>query len=256
MEYILLFFGVLFALFVGLAIGSFSTMVYWRLPEREVVSGKWMKGKRAHCVECGVKLRTRELLPVFNWLITKGKCLSCKTPINPVYFFIEFGCAMASLIAFLQFGFSDRYVLVFAVAVTCIIIAATHYTYRKIPSQLLVSLCFTSLLYRVYLERSLMDVLSEFAVTVLVMVGIRHIYTKGKQQKRFVGDPYLISMAATSLALPPFLFIPYAVSIGALYYVTVFVFPQYKRYVMLAASALFVFGVYCSPLTVLIYATN
>jgi leader peptidase (prepilin peptidase)/N-methyltransferase len=68
----------------GLAIGSFLNVVIYRVPENlSVVSPP------SRCPHCGATIRNRHNVPVFGWLVLRGKCYDCKAPISPRYPIVE-----------------------------------------------------------------------------------------------------------------------------------------------------------------------
>jgi leader peptidase (prepilin peptidase)/N-methyltransferase len=69
---------------LGACIGSFLTMASWRIPRDENLTLP-----RSHCTNCGHTLRPRELFPIFSWLVQRGKCANCATPIHWRYPAIE-----------------------------------------------------------------------------------------------------------------------------------------------------------------------
>ena len=78
----------------GICIGSFLNVVIFRLPAGESVLGfgrsKEDKEKASHCMTCGAKIRPIDLIPVFSWLMLRGKCHSCGQKISPRYPVVEF----------------------------------------------------------------------------------------------------------------------------------------------------------------------
>ena len=80
--------GLLIAIVLGLGFGSYSTMPYYRLPNKVPCAGRWV-GEKSACPQCGVQLRQRDYIPLFNWLITMGKCFSCGKKIDPTYLVLE-----------------------------------------------------------------------------------------------------------------------------------------------------------------------
>ena len=79
-EFILLMFvGIL-----GALIGSFGNVVIYRLP-----LGKSVVYPGSSCPNCGHQIKPWENIPIVSWLMLRGKCSSCKTPISARYPFIE-----------------------------------------------------------------------------------------------------------------------------------------------------------------------
>lgn len=73
-----------FALLFGLAIGSFLNVCIARIPEdRSVV---WPPSA---CPACGHRIRARDNVPVLSWLLLRGRCRDCGTPISGLYPAIE-----------------------------------------------------------------------------------------------------------------------------------------------------------------------
>lgn len=68
----------------GVCIGSFLNVCIYRIPKKEnivVIS--------SHCMNCDHKLQWYELVPLFSYLVLRGKCKVCKTPISVQYPIVE-----------------------------------------------------------------------------------------------------------------------------------------------------------------------
>lgn len=57
--------------------------------------GKKSPGKWSVCLSCGKRLKTSENIPIFSWLVQKGKCKNCGAKIGHAEFFSEFSLALA-----------------------------------------------------------------------------------------------------------------------------------------------------------------
>ena len=80
----------------GLIIGSFLNCVIYRLSKKE----SFLKN-RSYCPRCKHTLKWQDLIPIFSFLILKGKCRYCKKSISFQYPLVEF--ATASLFTFIIF---------------------------------------------------------------------------------------------------------------------------------------------------------
>jgi leader peptidase (prepilin peptidase)/N-methyltransferase len=69
---------------LGLAIGSFLNVVIYRLPRAESLSHP-----SSHCPSCKQPIRTRHNLPVFGWLLLRGRCADCQGRISVRYPVVE-----------------------------------------------------------------------------------------------------------------------------------------------------------------------
>lgn len=88
-----------FAFVFGLVIGSFLNVCILRIP-----GGKSIVLPASACPKCGTQIKPYDNIPVLSWLMLRGKCRSCKTPISPMYPFVEFLTGLLFLGCFLAFG--------------------------------------------------------------------------------------------------------------------------------------------------------
>jgi leader peptidase (prepilin peptidase) / N-methyltransferase len=86
---------------MGLAIGSFLNVVIYRVPlNKSIVS------PRSACTQCGIAILERDNIPFVSWLILRGKCRSCGTPISVRYPLVELTCAGLFAGAAGRFGYN------------------------------------------------------------------------------------------------------------------------------------------------------
>ncbi len=69
-----------FAFLGGLLLGSFTTVVAHRVPR-----GESIVGPRSRCPACGVQIAAYDNIPVFSWLLLRGRARCCGAPISPRY---------------------------------------------------------------------------------------------------------------------------------------------------------------------------
>ena len=78
----------------GLLLGSFYNVVGYRIPNNlSIVS------PGSFCPKCNHKLKWYELIPVFSFLIQKGKCRKCGSRISLFYPVIELTTAILFLVS-------------------------------------------------------------------------------------------------------------------------------------------------------------
>jgi leader peptidase (prepilin peptidase)/N-methyltransferase len=75
---------IVFAGVIGLCVGSFLNVAVYRIPRGESVAHP-----PSHCPNCGHPIRNRHNVPVFGWLLLRGRCYDCKQPISVRYPLIE-----------------------------------------------------------------------------------------------------------------------------------------------------------------------
>ena len=64
----------------GLLAGSFVTVVAHRVPR-----GESIVGPRSQCPSCGAQIAAYDNVPVFSWLVLRGRARCCGEPISPRY---------------------------------------------------------------------------------------------------------------------------------------------------------------------------
>jgi leader peptidase (prepilin peptidase) / N-methyltransferase len=72
-------------LMIGATIGSFLNVVIYRMP-RNMSLGE---PKNSFCPLCKNRLGIADLIPLFSWLTSKGRCRHCLEPIPARYFWVE-----------------------------------------------------------------------------------------------------------------------------------------------------------------------
>jgi leader peptidase (prepilin peptidase) / N-methyltransferase len=95
-------FGLLAFLF-GLVIGSFLNVCILRIP-----GGKSIVLPASACPKCGDPIRPYDNIPVLSYLILRGKCRACKTPISPMYPLVEFLTGLLFLACYSAFGLTTE----------------------------------------------------------------------------------------------------------------------------------------------------
>jgi leader peptidase (prepilin peptidase)/N-methyltransferase len=76
----------LITLLAGLAVGSFLNVVAHRLP-----LGLSLVRPASRCPGCETPVRPYDNVPLFSWLVLRGRCRDCSTPISARYPLVELG---------------------------------------------------------------------------------------------------------------------------------------------------------------------
>ena len=118
----------------GTVFGSFLNCMAWRIAHNESV----LKG-RSHCAVCGHTLGAADLVPVFSYLLLRGRCRYCKEKISPRYMAAEVVCGCGFVISFLRFGISVRTLQ--AVVLFCILMALSMVDFEiyEIPDRFILA---------------------------------------------------------------------------------------------------------------------
>ena len=124
----------LFIFILGLIIGSFLNVVIYRLPR-----GESIVFPPSHCPKCGHKLSALELIPVVSYLILKGKCDECGSPISIRYPLVELGTGLLFLLN--SIIFNDYIILLTGLIFISyiIVLSMIDIDYRILPDKLTLS---------------------------------------------------------------------------------------------------------------------
>lgn len=116
----------------GLVIGSFLNVVIWRVPRKESVVAP-----PSHCPGCDTPIAPRDNVPLFSWLLLRGRCRHCGTSISIRYPLIELLTAV--MFAAVGARFAESWVLPAYLVLTAGLIAlsAIDFDHKLLPKSVL-----------------------------------------------------------------------------------------------------------------------
>ena len=115
-------------LFLGLSFGSFANVCIHRLPRNESVMSP-----RSRCTTCNTPIAVRDNIPLFSYLLLKGKCRQCAAAIPIRYPVVEAVTALLILSGFIKFGVSWKFAIFCVVGPALVIITAIDIKHKRIP---------------------------------------------------------------------------------------------------------------------------
>ena len=123
------FIQILITFVFGTAIGSFLNVLIWRLPRDQKPDG------RSKCPNCNHQLIWKDLVPIFSFLFSGGKCRYCKKAVSWRYLIIEIITGLlfvSAWVVVLPLFLSDWILLVkicfiISVLITVFVIDLEHY---------------------------------------------------------------------------------------------------------------------------------
>ena len=127
MFYIKLYLALLFFAF-GAVLGSFLNCAAMRY-----AAGEKLPRGRSRCPKCGRTLGAGELVPVFSWLLLRGRCRGCHEKISPRYPLTELIGGGAYMAAYLRFGLSLYTAELAALLAVLLLLALIDYDTMTLP---------------------------------------------------------------------------------------------------------------------------
>ncbi len=115
---------IIFAIF-GAIVGSFLNVVILRLPDPD----QSIAFPASHCPQCSSSLHWYENIPIFSYLVLRGKCSHCQVHISLQYPLVELAMALlaAALMYTFQLSIATAGYFLFSAALLVIIVIDIHH---------------------------------------------------------------------------------------------------------------------------------
>jgi prepilin signal peptidase PulO-like enzyme (type II secretory pathway) len=114
---------------IGLAIGSFSTVLASRWP-----AGESLVSPRSHCTSCERTLTPLELVPVLSWVVLRGRCHGCGSHVSWRYPAIEIASGALAAGAIITFGPTWEGLAAALLGVSLVPVVVIDLEHRLIPN--------------------------------------------------------------------------------------------------------------------------
>lgn len=118
----------LYIFLFGLCIGSFLNVCIHRLP-----AGRSIVHPPSACTHCGAAIRWYDNIPVFSYLLLRGRCRGCGSAISARYPIVELLTGLLALAVWLHFGLHIQTPIYFALVAALIVITFIDLDHRIIP---------------------------------------------------------------------------------------------------------------------------
>ena len=118
---------------IGIIFGSFFNVCIYRIPEKQSISNP-----PSHCPNCNTRLKPRDLVPIFSYLLSGRKCRYCKEKISSRYAIVELLTGILFLIVFNKFYLDISTVYYLVLTSILIIITFIDIDHYIIPDGLLI----------------------------------------------------------------------------------------------------------------------
>ena len=118
----------LFAFVIGAVIGSFLNVCIHRLP-----AGESVVYPPSHCPGCGVRIRSRDNIPLLSYVLLRGRCRSCGAAISLRYPVVEALSGALLVLLLYRFGLSPALGVYAAFVAALIVVSFIDLDHQIIP---------------------------------------------------------------------------------------------------------------------------
>ncbi|WP_042146554.1 A24 family peptidase [Paucisalibacillus sp. EB02] len=119
-------------LLLGLILGSFFNVVGIRVPNNQTFTND-----RSYCPHCKHTLSWYELIPVFSYILQRGKCRNCKTKISIIYPVFELATGYLFALSYVHYGLTIELITSLLLVSMLVIITVSDIKYMLIPNKIL-----------------------------------------------------------------------------------------------------------------------
>lgn len=150
-----------FIIFIyGIVFGSFYNVCIYRLPE-----GKSVISPRSSCSSCGHTLGALDLIPIFSYLISLGKCRYCKSKYSPRYMLVELLTGLLFLLCYKTLGLNIAFLVSIILASVVVIVSFIDIDHHIIFDRFSVIIITVAILYHMFFSnQSLIDISLGFII--------------------------------------------------------------------------------------------
>ena len=179
----------------GACLGSFTSAYLYRLPKKISVSFSQRQVVRSFCPACKTTLRWVDLIPVFSWIVRRGRCGYCSHKIALRYFMIECFFGILSFLAFLKWSISVELVFFIVLSIFWVSFSVLAMTEKKYFSQPCYAAFGGGLIYAAAFSQDFLPVLINMAALSAIVL-LLNSFTKHKQGEKYLVFIYALSFTA------------------------------------------------------------
>jgi len=133
----------------ALALGSFLNVVAHRVPAR-----RSLVRPRSSCGSCGHEIAARDNVPILSYLLLRGRCRHCSSPISPLYPLVEAATALLAIACVVAFGLTAEAALAFGFCAVLVTLSVIDLQHRIVPNRIVLPAAGIALAVHTLIEPS------------------------------------------------------------------------------------------------------
>ena len=169
----------LIALLIGLVFGSFLNVLIHRLP----LGISLVNPIGSSCPQCSHGIKWYENIPVFSYILLKGRCSNCSESISIIYPIVEITTAIVTLMLYASLWTNWELIITTALFYVLIVLSFIDLKYKAVPDYLLILVIALSIIVGDFINILIFTggfVLLELAITFYIQ-NIKAKITKNKE---------------------------------------------------------------------------
>jgi leader peptidase (prepilin peptidase) / N-methyltransferase len=132
----------LIAFIFGAAIGSFINTISYRMPlNMSIFSGS------SFCPHCKKTLKMRHMLPIFSYLMQKGRCIFCHKKIHIRYLAVEIITALNCALLVLNYNLTPMLIVMLILSLSLITMIVIDFEHYILPDKFQIILLINAFFY-------------------------------------------------------------------------------------------------------------
>ena len=183
---------------LGLAVGSFLNVCIHRLPR-----GASVVAPGSHCPACRRPIRWFDNVPVVSYVVLRGRCRACRTPIGPVYPLVELATAGLFLLQWQALGLQPLLAVRLAFTAALVVLFVVDLRHHLLPDAITLPGIAVGLTCSLGLEPGGFDALAGALGGGGALLGIAKAYALVRGREGLgMGDVKMLAMIGAFLGLP------------------------------------------------------
>lgn len=182
-------------LILGIFVGSFLNVCIYRLPsDQSIVTNA------SHCLKCGTKIKRYDLIPVFSWIILRGRCRACHEKFSIRYPLIELLNGLLWILAIWRFDLTVKGILVCLLFSALIVVFFMDWDTQLINTGVCVFIALLGIANIIVNDFRFKNYLIG---ALIVSIPLLLISVISKEQAMGIGDAYLMAAGGLFLGIKP-----------------------------------------------------
>ena len=156
-------FWLLLAAAIGLVLGSFASVVVWRLPLMMARSALAFESVEeggstrynlcfpgSACAHCAAPIPWYYNVPIWGYLCLKGRCASCGQSISLRYLLLEWGMALIAVTLMVRFGPGMSWIWALVLSLSLLCMSVIDFDHQILPDDLTLPTLWLGLILSVF----------------------------------------------------------------------------------------------------------